>query len=252
MRPRNSVVAGLILIGLGTGCMAPTHAATLCRTATPKTLIAWYNRTHPQQALRYDPKNSAIYHPIAIFRTATPQLNWIGLGWLSPMWGAVFATDCEGRPLAAISDGAVGKLAAGPALPDTGQTVRAEYADKETTDCVHDSVAFLAFKHKRILRLWHHELKQGMNVKRGKRGFNGFVTRNYHVQLEDSGRTLKLTGTLAAYPQLKNGSQSATPSATKTLPTEIYRWNPGKLRFIPQGNYPRYRPCVRSDWPRQQ
>ena len=214
MRPGKFFSAGLVLLGLGAGCLSHVRAAELCRTATPKTLIAWYNRTHPHKPLRYDPKNSAIYHPIAMVRTAAPHLAWIGLAWLSPMWGAVFATDCSGKPLAAVSDGAVGKLAAGPTLPETGQTVRAEYADKETPACMHDSVAFLAFKHQRIVRLWRHALKQGMNVTHGKGGFNGFVTRNYRVQFEDSGRTLKLTGTLAAYPDLKNGSQSATPSAT--------------------------------------
>ena len=244
-------IGGLVLLWFGAGVATRVQAAELCKTATPQTLIAWYNKTHPRQSLRYDAKNSAIYHPIAMFRTSVPHLTWIGLGWLSPIWGAVFATDCSGNPLAAVSDGAVGKLAAGPTLPQTGQTVRVEYADKETPACVHDSVELLAFKHNRIARLWQHELKQGMNVMHGKTGFRGFVTRNYRVQFLDDGRTLKLTGQLTAYPELKNGRQSGTPSATKTLPTEIYQWNAKKLRFVPQANYPRYKACVTPDWPTQ-
>ncbi|MGH8377862.1 MAG: hypothetical protein ACRER7_02815, partial [Gammaproteobacteria bacterium] len=128
-------------IGYGTSA----EASETCHTPTPQILINWYDSTHPEKPLHYSQQNSAIYHPISIFKSDSPRLHWIGLAWLSPVWGALFAVDCDGRPLSAVSKGAVGKISAGPVLPALGQTIMFEYVDQETTGCVHDSIGIVAF-----------------------------------------------------------------------------------------------------------
>lgn len=249
MKTSRLFAASLAMLWLSIAGNNAAHAAELCHTATPQTLIAWYNATHPHQSLRYDPHNSAIYHPIATLRTHSPAVTWIGLAWLSPVWGALFATDCDGKPLAAISEGAIGKLIAGPTLPGLGETVMVEYVDHETADCVHDSIGIMAFQNGKLVSLWRHEDKQGMNVAGSNTAFHGFVSRNYSVEFDADDQTLHVIGKYIAYPYLKNGSQSATPAASKTLPAETYRWNAGKLRFMPQGKYRHFTACFRSDWP---
>lgn len=249
MNATRNTAAGLALLLCATCLSGNLKAAELCHTATPQTLIAWYRQTHPHQLLRYDPETSAIYHPIATLVTASPRVNWIGLAWLSPVWGAVFATGCDEKPLDVVSDGAVGKLSAGPELPELGQTVMAEYVDRETADCVHDSVSILGFKNGRIVSVWTHESKQGMNIAGKRPAFHGFVARNFAVQFTDRGQSIGISGTLNAYPYLKNGTQSAHASATKSLAAEAYYWNTKALRFLPRGHYPRAKPCLRPDWP---
>lgn len=243
-------IAACLAMLLFTGwCTTGAHAAEPCHTATPQTLINWYNSTYPRRPLRYDPQNSAIYHPIALFHTTSPQLTWIGLAWLSPVSGALFATDCAGKPLSAVSEGAIGKLSAGPVLPELGQTVMVEYVDHETDACVHDSIAILALLNGKLIRLWKHDDKQGMNVAGSEQVFHGFLSRNYSMDFDADGRIIRVTGQLTAYPYLKDGSQSATPAASETLPAERYRWDAKKLRFMPQGKPRQFRPCVSSDWP---
>ena len=249
MNATRNTAAGLALFLCIAGVSSNARAAEWCHTATPQTLIAWYRQTHAHQPLRYDPENSAIYHPIATLVTASPHVNWIGLAWLAPVWGAVFATGCDGKPLDVVSNGAVGKLSAGPELPGLGQTVMAEYVDRETADCVHDSVSILGFKHGRIVSVWTHESKQGMNLAGKRPAFHGFVARNYAVQFADHGQSISISGTLDAYPYLKDGTQSAQASATKALAAEFYYWDAKALRFLPRGHYPRSKPCLRPDWP---
>jgi hypothetical protein len=240
---------GLAMLLSAVGYSNDLHAAELCHAPTPKTLINWYRSTHPHQPLHYDPKNSAIYHPVATLRTTSPQLTWIGLAWLSPVSGALFAADCDGKPLAAISEGAIGKLIAGPTLPGLGETVMVEYVDHETADCVHDSIGIMALHDGKIISLWKHDDKQGMNVVGSGKALHGFVSRNYAVNFDSAGQMIRVTGKLVAYLFLKDGSQSATPSATQILPAESYRWDAKKLRFMPEGKYRHFTACLRSDWP---
>lgn len=229
-------------------CGRSTQAAEVCHTPTPQALIDWYNTTHPEQRLRYSPQNSLIYHPIEVFQTDQPRINWIGLAWLSPEWGALFAANCAGQPLTALSVGAVGKIMAGPVLPALGQTVMFVYVDKETRDCVHDSAGIAALKDGKIITLWRHAYKQGMNVGDSKRPFNGFITHNYVVNFGADGQTIQVSGKIMEYAYRKDGSQSPTPVAAKTLPAETYHWNAGRLRFVPAEHYPQTAACELNDW----
>lgn len=240
---------GIVLCGIGMQCAHRAAAAELCHRPAPQTLINWYRNTHRRPPLHHDPKNSAIYHPVATLRTASPPLTWIGLAWLSPVSGALFAVGCDGNPVAAMSHGAIGKLGAGPTLPGFGQTVMLEYVDRETDRCVHDSIEIAAFRQGDIRTLWRHESKQGMNVTSGKSQFHGFVSRTYHVDIGRDGKTIHVTGELAAYRFLKNGAQSAMPDDTVTLPAEAYRWDEKKTSFVAQGRYRQFKPCVSSGWP---
>jgi hypothetical protein len=249
MKSAHVLVFGIVLCWSGMQCVHRAEAAELCHTPSPQTLIGWYQSTHRQAPLQYDPKNSAIYHPVATLRTASPPLTWIGLAWLTPVSGAVFAVSCDGQPLAAISHGAIGKLSAGPTLPGFGQTVMLEYVDRETDQCVHDSIEIAAFRDGQIHSLWKHESKQGMNVTSLKNGFHGFVSRNYRMEIDRDGQAIQVTGKLAAYRYLKNGAQSATPVHTAALPVETYRWDAKKSRFVAQGRYRQFKLCINTGWP---
>lgn len=224
-------------------CGVCAQAAEICHTPTPQALISWYRATYPQTPLRYSAKNSLIYHPIEVFQTGRPRLNWIGLAWLSPEWGALFAANCDAKPLAAVSVGAVGKIMAGPELPELGQTVMFVYVAKETSDCVHDATGIVALKHGKIITLWKHAYKQGMNVRSRKTRFKRFITHNYAVDFGDHGRSLRVSGKIREYAYRKDGSQSTTPYATRTLPMEIYHWNSKVLRFLPEQRYPQPGVC---------
>jgi len=222
------------------------QAAENCHTPRPQVLIAWYDSTHPEGHLHYSAQDSLIYHPIEVFQTAQPRINWIGLAWLYPEWGALFAADCEGRPLAALSVGAVGKIMAGPVLPVLGQTVMFIYVDKETSDCVHDSADIVALKDSKIHSLWSHAYKQGMNIGDPKVSPHGFITHNYSVTFSDDGQTIRISGLVQEYAYRKDGSQSPIPRATTPLPAETYHWDVKTLRFIPEHNYPQAAACVLS------
>jgi len=224
-------------------CAAGAQAAEICHTPTPQALISWYHATYPHTRLRYSAKNSLIYHPIEVFRTDHPRLNWIGLAWLSPEWGALFAANCDAKPLAAVSVGAIGKIMAGPELPELGQTVMFVYVAKETRDCVHDAAGIVALKDGKIISLWEHAYKQGMNVADGKIRLKSFITHNYAVDFGDHGQSLRVSGKIRQYAYRKDGSQSTTPFATRTLPAEIYHWNPKVLRFLPEQHYPQPGVC---------
>lgn len=249
MNTANLLAAGFAIALLTGWYSTDAHAAELCHTPTPQTLISWYNTTYPDKPLHYDSRSSAIYHPIATLRTASPRLTWIGLAWLAPVSGALFVSDCDGKPQSAVPLGAVGKLTAGPVLPILGQTVMVEYVDHETSDCVHDSIGILALQDGKIVSLWDHESKQGMNIAAEHTTSHGFVSRNYTVTFTGDVPTLQVTGQLSAYPFLKDGSQSATPSASEPLPAESYRWDAGKLRFVAQGKYRHFKPCISADRP---
>ncbi|MGA9852544.1 MAG: hypothetical protein WBR15_06380 [Gammaproteobacteria bacterium] len=243
----STIGISLILLLVGGGYCASAQASETCHTPAPQTLIHWYNTTHPEKPLRYSQQNSAIYHPISIFKTDSPRLHWIGLAWLSPIWGALFAVNCDGKPLAAVSDGAVGKISAGPVLPAFGQTVMFEYVDHETADCVHDSIGIAAIKDGKIISLWKHGYKQGMTVTGHATAFRGFVSRDYTVTLDTKGQTIRMTGRFLTYPYLKDGSQAATPSVTKTLPMEIYHWDKGKQHYLPENRYHQSASCTIDD-----
>ncbi len=246
MRTAGVIGTSLILLFCSISC-AHARTAEYCPTPSVQTLIAWYHTAYPDKPLRYSPRNSAIYHPFAVFRTQQPPIHWIGLAWLSPESGALFAVNCDGRPLAARSDGAIGKISAGPALPVLGQTVMAEYVDAETGDCVHDSIEILTLRDGNIVSLWKHGYRQGMNVTDAKTHFNGFVTENYAVSFSDDGKTIQVTGKILAYSYRKDGSQSPMPSSSKTLPAETWHWNASTLRFLPEKRYPQPGLCVNPD-----
>jgi len=222
------------------------QAAENCHTPAPQTLIKWYNSTYPEKLLRYSVQNSLIYHPIEVFQTQQPHINWIGLAWLSPESGALFAADCDGKPLAAISVGAIGKIMAGPVVPVLGQTVMFIYVDKETRDCVHDSADIAALEDGKIISLWSHTYKQGMNTGDPKHPARSFITHNFAVTLGDDGQTIRVTGLIQEYTYRKDGSQSPIPSTTIPLPAETYHWDANKLRFIPEREYPLAVACVLS------
>ncbi len=239
-------IFGISLVALlGFGCSSVRiQAAENCHTPRPQTLIKWYNAAHPGKPLRYSTQDSLIYHPIEVFQTGQPRINWIGLAWLYPEWGALFAADCEGRPLAAVSVGAVGKIMAGPVLPVLGQTVMFIYVDKETSDCVHDSADIVAVNDGKLLSLWSHAYKQGMNVGKSKVSARAFITHNYAVTFSEDGQTIRLSGLLQEYAYRKDGSQSPIPNTTTPLTAETYHWDANTLRFIPERHYPQAVACI--------
>jgi hypothetical protein len=222
-------------------------AAENCHTPSPQALIKWYDSTHPQAHLHYSAQNSLIYHPIEVFQTQQPRINWIGLAWLSPESGALFAASCEGKPLAALSLGAVGKIMAGPTLPLLGQSVMLIYVDKETKDCVHDSADIVALNDGKLLSLWSHTYKQGMNIGDVKKSPSRFITHNYSVTFSDDGRTLRVTGLVQEFPYLKDGTQSSFPSASTSVPVETYHWDAKKMQFIPEQDYHQVPVCDMPD-----
>ncbi|MGH8397392.1 MAG: hypothetical protein ACRETA_04005 [Gammaproteobacteria bacterium] len=249
MRTSRIVATCLALLLLCIGFSVNAQASETCHTPTPQTLIDWYNSTYPEKPLRYSRQNSAIYHPISIFETDSPRLHWIGLAWLSPVWGALFAVDCDGKPIAAVSEGAVGKISAGPVLPRLGQTIMFEYVDLETVECVHDSIGIVALKDGEIISLWKHGYRQGMTVVGHATTFRGFVSRDYSVSFDASGQTIRMTGKFLGYPYLKDGSQAAMPSATKALPEETYHWDARMLRYLPEKSYAQSKACIDLNWP---
>lgn len=220
----------------GAGISPSLRAAELCHRPPPQTLIAWYNHTHPQNLLHYDPKNSAIYHPISILRTQQPSAYWIGLAWLAPTSGALFAVRCDGSVIDASPVGAIGKLSPGPELPELGETATLVYVSQETRECVHDSIQISALKDNKILTVWQHAYNQGRNVTvQGK--LKNFITENYTLTAADGGLTLRLSGERAIYAYSKDGFQASVPSATQSLETETWHWDANKLRFIPEKYY---------------
>jgi hypothetical protein len=231
---------------------ARAQAAENCHTPTPQFLIKWFGSAYGDAHLRYSAKNSLIYHPIEVFQTKSPRINWIGLAWLAPEWGALFAADCTGKPLAAVSVGAVGKIKAGPVIPSLGQTVMFIYVDKETADCVHDSADIVALKDGKVVSLWNHAYRQGMNVGASKTRRGAFVTHNYAVTFSGDGRSVRVSGLVQKYAYRANGSQSPTPTSTVTLPSETYRWDAGGLRFLPRQNYAQIPACAAGGLQRAQ
>lgn len=225
-------------------CCGAVQAAENCHTPEPQVLIGWYHSHYPHQPLRYSAKNSLIYHPIEVFQTSQPHINWIGLAWLSPEWGALFAANCEGQPLAAVSVGAIGKIMAGPVVPVLGQTVMFIYVARETRECVHDSADIVALKDGKIISLWSHAYKQGMNIGTKDHPRTAFVTHNYTVRFGDTGRSIHVSGLVQKYPYYKDGTQSSTPSATRALPEEHYHWDAKRLQFVAEHDYPQTAPCT--------
>jgi hypothetical protein len=228
-------------------CGTQVQAAENCHTPAPQALIKWYNAKHPDNQLRYSPQNSLIYHPIEVFQTQQPRINWIGLAWLSPESGALLAANCAGRPLAGISKGAVGKIMAGPEVPVLGQTIMFIYVEKETRDCVHDAAEIVALHDGQIISLWSHAYKQGMNSGDSKLAPSRFITHNYAVTFGDDGQSIRVTGLVQKYAYRKDGSQSPIPESTTSLPTETYHWDTTKRRFIPESNYAKAGVCVLSE-----
>lgn len=228
--------AGVLLLAC---LLLGTHAraAEPCHRPQPHTLISWYNKTHPHKPLHYDPKNSAIYHPVSMLRTRTPSLYWIGLAWLAPESGALFALQCDGTPVDGIPTGAIGKLSAGPKLPRLGQTVMLVYVGRETHECVHDDIRIVALKDNKIISLWTHGYNQGINVAASGSKPRQFISENYTVKFENQGQTIRISGVRAAYPYLKNGNQASSPTATKSLLAETYHWDAQTLHYTPQGTY---------------
>lgn len=240
MNPARAFITGLLLCGLGIS--TSLHAAELCHRPRPQTLITWYNQTHPKNSLPYDPRNSAIYHPISILRTDRPFAYWIGLAWLAPISGALFAVKCDGSVMDASPVGAIGKLSPGPTLPQLGQTVILVYVSKETRECVHDSIQIAALRDNQITAVWGHGYNQGLNITAKDKPEN-FVAENYTLTVADGGRTLHLSGLRSTYAYLKDGTQASVPSMTQPLETETWHWDAGQLRFIPEKPYPRLPVC---------
>lgn len=243
---RRHLTLRILCIGLLLGCasMNPSvHAAELCHRPSPQTLINWYDSSHPQNPLHYDPKNSAIYHPISILRTDQPSAYWIGIAWLTPVSGAVFAIKCDGSVMDASPVGAIGNLSAGPKLPELGQTVMLVYVSKETRECVHDTVEIAALKDNKIISLWQHGYNQGLN-KTAKGKSRSFIAENYTLDFADHGLTLHLNGARANYGYLQDGSQASVPSATEILETETWHWDAAKLRFTPERPYKSLPACT--------
>jgi len=245
---RNACTPILFVLGLAavSACFATrTHAAELCHRPSPQTLINWYNSSHPDNPLHYDVRNSAIYHPISILRTNQPTVYWIGLAWLSPVSGALFVINCAGQPLDGVAVGAIGNLSPGPALPELGQTVMLVYVNKETAECVHDSIQIAALKDNKIISLWEHDYNQGLNVvAHGKS--HRFIAENYSVSFVDRGLTLRLDGVRAVYAYLKDGSQAPAPFITQMFETETWHWSASALRFIPEKHYSSLPACAKT------
>ncbi|MDE2070406.1 MAG: hypothetical protein KGJ04_03960 [Gammaproteobacteria bacterium] len=237
MRTLAKFTFALCLSCAGGWFTVPAHAAEPCHRPRPQALIAWYNHTHPQKPLRYSRKESAIYHPISILRSHRPAVYWIGLAWLSPESGALFAVRCEGTPVDGLPTGAIGKLSLGPVLAELGESVTLVYVNRETGDCVHDAVQIVALKDNKIISLWEHGYNQGMNVPASTATPRRFISESYAVSFDENGRTLRITGVRATYVYLKDGSQASAPESTEALPTETYHWDAGGLRFIPDQPY---------------
>lgn len=235
VNPRVLFCAGVLLVSASVFSLN-LHAAELCHLPPPHTLIAWYHHTHPQNPLHYDAKHSAIYHPISILRTDKPAVYWIGLAWLAPVSGALFAVRCDGSVIDASPVGAIGKLSSGPVLPELGETVMLVYVSHETRDCVHDSIQIATLKDNKILNVWQHGYNQGLNVTaQGK--LKNFIAENYTLTTADGGLTLRLSGERASYAYLEDGSQAPVPFKTQSLATETWHWDAGKLHFIPERPY---------------
>ena len=243
MNAPKSISLGAVLLLLCLYLNVPAHAAEICHRPAPHTLITWFNRTHPQAPLHYDPRNSAIYHPISILRTDQPPAYWIGLAWLAPESGALFAIKCDGSVMDASAVGAIGKLSAGPRLPQLGQTVVLVYLGKETRECVHDEVQIVGLRNNKIISLWQHGYRQGLNVTVNGRP-RSFLSENYTLDFAEHGLTLRLRGVRASYAYLRDGSQASVPSATETLEAETWRWDSGRLRFVPEKPYKPLPVCV--------
>ena len=227
----------LCLACTGGLCTAAVQAAQPCHRPAPQTLIAWYNAAHPQQHLNYSRENSAIYHPISILRTERPAVYWMGLAWLSPESGALFAVRCDGTPVDGVPTGAIGKLATGPVLAELGQSVMLVYVSKETGDCVQDAVQIVALKDNKIISLWEHGYNQGLNVPASGATPRGFISETYALSFTDNGRTLRISGRRAAYAYHQDGSQASVPAAARALPTETYHWDASARRFSPEEHY---------------
>lgn len=220
------------------------QAAELCHRPTPEALIAWYNKTHAKTPLNYNAKGSAIYHPISILHTEDPVTYWIGLAWLFPQSGALFAVNCQGTILDGIPTGAIGHLILGPKLPEVGQSVMIVYVEKETSSCVHDAVKIMALKDKHMIPLWTHGYNLGINLPEADGKPRRFTKETYKLELSDDQRTLSISGLRATYPYLKSGNQATIPSASETLPAETYHWNAKTLRYLPTKPYPESQTCV--------
>ncbi|MGH8279623.1 MAG: hypothetical protein ACRETQ_08695 [Gammaproteobacteria bacterium] len=249
MRALPRRTTAIVLLGVATlfGVCALSEAraaAEACHRPTPTTLIAWYNHAHAQQPLNYNAQGSAIYHPISILRTHEPAVYWIGLAWLFPQSGALFAVTCAGDILDGMPSGAIGKLEPGPKLPETGESAMLVYVNKETPDCVHDAIRITALNDRKIITLWEHGYNQGINIAPSGAHPREFIAENFRLEFADAGRTLYISGTRTTYPYLANGRQSGTPSSSKTLARETWHWNAGKLRFLPEKSY-RPRPVCR-------
>lgn len=249
-RPPHISTVVLMITGLLLGsCLfssARAQAAESCHRPPPETLIAWYNKTHAKAPLNYNMRGSAIYHPISILRTENPVTYWIGLAWLFPQSGALFAVNCAGTILDGISTGAIGHLVLGPKLPEVGQSVMIVYVDKETSSCVHDAVKITALKNNRIISLWTHGYNQGINVAATDGKPRQFVRETYDLKLSDDQQTLSISGLRASYSFLKDGNQAPNPSAAETLPVETYHWNAKTLSYLPAKPYPQSAPCSSS------
>ncbi|HKV96276.1 MAG TPA: hypothetical protein VJR90_02140 [Gammaproteobacteria bacterium] len=237
MRTIFKLTFSLCLLCAGGLCSAPAYAAQACHRPAPQALIAWYNRAHPDRPLQYSPKNSAIYHPISVLRTGRPAVYWMGLAWLSPESGALFAVSCDGKPVGGLPTGAIGKLSTGPVLAELGQSVMFVYVNRETGDCVHDGVRIATLKDNKIIPLWEHGYNQGLNVPASGSTPRRFISETYAVSFGDDGRTLTITGTRAVFTYLKDGSQAQVPDVTAALATETYHWDAGRLRFISDQPY---------------
>lgn len=237
MRTTAGLSFALCLACAGGLYTTPAHAAQPCHRPQPQTLIAWYKHTHPQEPLHYDPKNSAIYHPISILHTDRPSVYWMGLAWLAPESGALFAVSCDGTPVAGMPTGAIGRLSPGPVLAELGPSVMLVYVSKETGDCVQDAVQIVALKDNKIISLWEHGYNQGLNVPASGATPRGFISETYALSFTDNGRTLRISGRRAAYAYHQDGSQASVPAAAKALPTETYHWDASARRFIPEEHY---------------
>lgn len=242
-------VASGLLLCICLSLNPPAQAAELCHRPTPEALIAWYNKTHAREPLNYNAKGSAIYHPISILRTENPVTYWIGLAWLFPQSGALFAVNCKGTILDGIPTGAIGHLIPGPKLPEVGQSVMIVYVEKETGSCVHDAVKIMALKNDKMIPLWTHGYNLGINLPAADGKPRRFTKETYKLELSDDQRTLSIGGLRATYPYLKSGNQAKIPSASETLPAETYHWDAKALRYLPAKPYPQLRPCSITETP---
>lgn len=239
---RSPLVRASVLLGLGLLLCAylvigtRARAAETCNRPAPKTLIDWYNKAHAQAPLDYNARGSAIYHPISILRTEKPVVYWIGLAWLFPQSGALFAVNCAGTILDGMPTGAIGHLDLGPRLPQVGQSVTIVYVNKETGRCVHDGIRILALKANKIVTLWDHGYNQGINVAASHAQARQFIAENYNVDVTDHGLRLEISGVRKTFP-FENGRQSSVASSTETIAIETYQWDAKALRYTPKAKY---------------